>query len=581
MTVDAVSINQVFLANRMLKIPYFQRPYVWKEENWAKFYEDIADIAIAVSQGEDPETYFLGSIILKRGRFAGGQQLDVIDGQQRLTTIVLFMKALFLSLGRNDLFVRNFIREHLYGESSPILVPNHNDMNIYNQIIYSEVLHTESIDNECAMANAFAYFAKRILKSRNGEDPDYPVIPDELYNTIANYVRLVCIQVEREENAQKIFETINCTGIKLTTGEMLKNYLYDETRIEEYERTWKQVFEGTNLSYWNDKIVLGRLENTHIENFFYRYMLIKMQEPEIKRNLTASDIKNYRKQDGLFEKFKSLIEKNRLSVDTVITDVIETAGLYKSTFRSEVLDEALTSSRGLDRLVGLMYAQDSWTMTPYILYVLKTQPDHIERQRIFGYMETYLLRRTFCKSKNNNYSDLFSENLIGQQINTFEAFKTYVNANERGTLLMPSDEDIRLAIMNEDQKRNVGVLLYMLESKLNEGFTNSGHTNNFSSFVVEPVMPEKNNTSWSTASYTDDDRNRLTRTLGNYVILRDKLKGVDKKADWPRKREAMRERADGIQTSLIVTRGLETWTESTIEQRNKWFAQKVIEKWPI
>ena len=214
MTVDAVSINQVFLANRMLKIPYFQRPYVWKEENWAKFYEDIADIAIAVSQGEEPETYFLGSIILKRGRFAGGQQLDVIDGQQRLTTIVLFMKALFLSLGRNDLFVRNFIRENLNGESSPILVPNHNDKNIYNQIIYSEVLHTESIDNECAMANAFAYFAKRILKSRNGEDLDYPVIPNMLYDTIANYVRLVCIQVEREEKAQKIFETINCTGIK-------------------------------------------------------------------------------------------------------------------------------------------------------------------------------------------------------------------------------------------------------------------------------------------------------------------------------------------------------------------------------
>ena len=581
MKVDEVSINQVFLSNRTLKIPYFQRPYVWKEENWAKFYEDIADIAITVSQGEEPETYFLGSIILKQGKFAGGQELDVIDGQQRLTTIVLFMKALFLSLGRNDLFVRNFMRENLLGETSPILVPNHNDMNIYNHIIYSEVLHTESIDKECAMANAFAYFANRIVKSRNGEDSDYPVTPVDLYSTVADVVRLVCIQVEREENAQKIFETINCTGIKLTTGEMLKNYLYDETRIDEYERTWKQVFEGANLSYWNDKIVLGRFENTHIENFFYRYMLVKMQDPEIKRNLTASDIKNYRKQDGLFEKFKSLIEKNNLSVDSVIADVIDSAKLYMSTFRSEVLDEALTGSMGLDRLVGLMYVQDSWTMTPYILYVLKTQPNRIECQKIFGYMETYLIRRTFCKSKNNNYSDLFSENLIGQQINTYEAFKAYVNANERGSLLMPSDEDIEWAIMNEDQKRNVGVLLYMLESKLNGAFSDSEHTNSFSSFVAEPVMPEKNNASWSTAAYSDDDRNRLTRTLGNYVILRDKLKSVDKKAAWPRKREAMKERADGIETSLIVTRGLEAWTENTIEARNKWFAQRVIEKWPI
>ena len=135
MKVDEFAINQVFLPNRTLKIPYFQRPYVWKIENWKKFYEDIADITMTVSEGEEPETYFLGSIILKKGKFAGGQQLDVIDGQQRLTTIVLFMKALFLSLGRNDFFNQAFMQQSLLGETKPILVPNHNDSIIYQKII--------------------------------------------------------------------------------------------------------------------------------------------------------------------------------------------------------------------------------------------------------------------------------------------------------------------------------------------------------------------------------------------------------------------------------------------------------------
>ena len=94
MKVDEVSINQVFLTNRTLKIPYFQRPYVWTKPNWEKFYNDVAEIAIAINEGDEPETYFMGSIILKKGKFAGGQHLDVIDGQQRLSTIVLFMKAL-------------------------------------------------------------------------------------------------------------------------------------------------------------------------------------------------------------------------------------------------------------------------------------------------------------------------------------------------------------------------------------------------------------------------------------------------------------------------------------------------------
>ncbi|MCQ2200669.1 MAG: DUF262 domain-containing HNH endonuclease family protein [Bacteroidales bacterium] len=582
MKVDEVSINQVFLANRTLKIPYFQRPYVWKEENWAKFYEDIADIAIAVTQGEEPETYFMGSIILKKGKFSGGQQLDVIDGQQRLTTIVLFMKALFLSLGRNDFFTQNFMQQSLLGESKPILIPNHNDTAIYHQLISADVLRSDSINKESAMANAFAYFASRIIKSRDGSDEDYSITPSDLYNTIVNYVRLVCIQVEKDENAQKIFETINCTGIKLTTGEMLKNYLYDETRVDDYERTWMRVFEGKNMSYWNDDIVLGRLESNHIQNFFYRYMLIKMQEPDIKRNLSTSEIKSYRKQDGLFEKFKSLIEKNNLSIDTMIEDVVACAKLYMETFKKDTLEDALTKYTGIERLVWLMYAQDSWTMTPYILYVLKNQPDARERQKIFGYMETYLVRRTFCKSKNNNYSDLFSENLIGQEVNTFDKFKAYVNdINSRGALLIPSDAEMINAIMNGDQKRSVTILLYMLESKLNDGFTDSDYINDYSSFVAEQVMPEKNNSTWGSPTYSDEDRERLTKTIGNYVLLRGKLKTADKTAAWPRKRDAMKERATSVVTSAVVERGLATWTEEIIERRNQWFAEKAIEAWPL
>lgn len=583
MKVDEVAINQVFLPNRTLKIPYFQRPYVWKTENWKKFYEDIAEIAITVSEGDEPETYFLGSIILKQGKFAGGQQLDVIDGQQRLTTIVLFMKALFLSLGRNDFFNQNFMRQSLLGETQSILVPNHNDTIIYQKIISSDVLRTESIDNTSDMANAFAYFADRILKSRRGEDEEYNVSPEKLYETVTNYVRLVCIEVNNNENAQKIFETINCTGIRLTTGEMLKNYLYDETRVEEYERTWKRVFEGQNISYWNNDIVLGRLVSSHIQNFFYRYMLIKMQEPEIKRNLTATEIKSYRKQDGLFEKFKSLIEKNNLSIDSIIEDVVDCAKLYMDTFKLNLLDEALTKYPGIERLVGLMYAQDAWTMTPFVLYILKNQNDSRERQKIFGYMETYLIRRTFCKSKNNNYSDLFSENLIGQEVKTFEAFKAYVNDEKnRGALLMPSDDDLKTAIMNEDQKRNASVLLYMLESKINDDFTESTEfTNGFTSFITEQVMPEKDNSAWSTPRYTQEDRDRLTKTIGNFVLLRDKLKSADKRAVWMQKREAMKDKAKEIDTSAVVTRGLTSWSEETIEKRNEWFSQKAVEAWPL
>ena len=237
MKVDAISINQVFLNNRVLKIPFFQRGYVWNEANWQRFFDDIAHGA-SLLDTETPEKYFLGSIILKDAGFKNGfHQFDVIDGQQRLTTIVMFMKALYLALGRNDIFRNGFMQMSLSGESKPILVANYNDLRVYNEIVELEALKTEPIaDNR--LAKAFSYFAKRILAAANPTDGSAPISLPALLNSVINYVRLVSIEVQEGENAQKIFETINCTGIKLTTGELLKNYLFDESDRDTFERTW-------------------------------------------------------------------------------------------------------------------------------------------------------------------------------------------------------------------------------------------------------------------------------------------------------------------------------------------------------
>lgn len=135
MDVKAVSINQVFLGNRILKIPFFQRGYVWNESNWKQFFDDLTNIAGLINEKGVPEVYFLGSIIIKDAGRKGKQQFDVIDGQQRLTTIVLFMKALCLALNRNDLFNSYFMQTSLFDEIKPILITNYNNQQVYNKII--------------------------------------------------------------------------------------------------------------------------------------------------------------------------------------------------------------------------------------------------------------------------------------------------------------------------------------------------------------------------------------------------------------------------------------------------------------
>ena len=112
MEARTISINGVIQRNTLLRIPYFQRRYVWGEEDWRRFAIDME------STLDSDRCYFLGAIILKeepvtmldRRNGIAKRQL-VIDGQQRLTTLSIFMKVLHMMVGKNEDFVNQFLPE--------------------------------------------------------------------------------------------------------------------------------------------------------------------------------------------------------------------------------------------------------------------------------------------------------------------------------------------------------------------------------------------------------------------------------------------------------------------------------------
>ena len=581
MEVDEVTFDRVFLSSRILKIPFFQRGYVWCEDNWRKFFDDLVEVAQDIEETGSAKDYFIGSIILKMSKDGESEIADVIDGQQRLTTMVLFMKALCLAMNKDFVFKQKFYQTQmdLDNEPEPILMPNYTDKVIYHSILQKEILKSTT-QSENKMAQAFAYFAKRIVDSRDVAREDH-VSLKMLYDAFTKKVRMVVIEVSAEEDAQKIFETINCTGIKLTTGEMLKNYLFDDNCVEEYEKIWRPVFEVNHQNYWESAITKGRQSDSHIENFFYHYMLIKVLQPEIKEKLSATERKNYRKKSGLYEKFCNLIQKCKIAKEDEVKDIVKFATLYVNTFKADTLEECAPSCFGVRRLAYFMFMTNTWTAVPYILYILSTVENENERVRIFQYMEIYLMRRMICKGKNNSYSDLFSENLIGSQISTFEGFKKYVNdAENRGNLLMPSDAAVLEAVSSNDLKSDAGVILYMLESKLNRNFSKSERNNCYQTMTKEQVMPSKIDDVWTLGErFSDEEHIALSNTLGNYVLLREKLSSKMKAAAWRDKRRSIKELAADMDLSNISENP--QWTEKEIQFRNEGLGKKILEAWPM
>lgn len=117
----------------------------------------------------------------------------------------------------------------------------------------------------------------------------------------------------------------------------------------------------------------------------------------------------------MFNNYKSLINNYNINKDEFIYTIVDYADIYHNSLPTDTLKETITSDLSVRRLRNIMFASKSWTLVPYLLYVLKNVTDGKEQKKIFGYLESYIMRRMICKTSNNNYSDFFSENLIGQE----------------------------------------------------------------------------------------------------------------------------------------------------------------------
>lgn len=282
MNAGKININGIFNGARKLEVPFYQRAYVWDEEQWDRLLEDLAYITATNN------TYFIGSIILKQAKVNTWEVVSdkkiVVDGQQRLTTLMLFYKALCLLTNTMDKFNSLFKLED--GSLSLCLGLNDEEsLKIVMKQDKPEIIANN--DNISNIIPAFNYFITHIVP--------------EKYNRIRINQNLlfVCIDLDEGEDEQQIFDAINSLGVRLTTAELLKNYFYSRESIKEYEDNWVSVFEKDTeaKTYWNYEFEAGRITRSMIDVFFDSYFHLFVQDTKYK--VSAEDKILYDRVDNL------------------------------------------------------------------------------------------------------------------------------------------------------------------------------------------------------------------------------------------------------------------------------------------
>ena len=566
-------IASIFNGHRVLEVPFYQRSYVWKIEQWQRFLEDMEFITHC------NQDYFLGSVILKQQMTDMGESNDhrtIIDGQQRFTTLALFAKSLCLKTNDIDTFNQHFtVRNKKKGTKSLALIHSLNDRADFEKILALE----EDVPIEDAhsnILNCYNFFQENI----NIEKLDI--------DTLMAHIVFIAIELQQQDDEQVIFDTINSLRVRLTTAELLKNYFFTEAHREEYEQFWMPIFEKDRdvINYWDSTVSAGRMRRSNIDAFFAAYLNIKIHDPKI--GVDAEHKAIYRRADSIFSNYKDLINTYRLDKKDLLWEIMEYAEIYKSNINPDIDSVELPGKPCVERINFLISVMDNSTMLPYVLYVLRNVRSASERNLIFGYLESYIVRRQLCKSENNSYSDLFSENLVGNQILTLEALKDYIeNKGEIQALSLPNDERIRESLLDTDHPNKRGLaILFLMETRLRSGRPHATKLYPFEEYSLEHLMPKKYEKNWPLIDgYDEDARKFLINTLGNMAILPQRLNSSISNAKWKVKKEGNKKQ-NGIAyyaSDLVTLKNVikkKDWNETTIIERAEWLAEVAVRIWP-
>ena len=243
------------------RIPRFQRDYSWGEDEWDDLWQDILGTIV---EGGEP-AHYMGYLVLQS---ADDRIFDVIDGQQRLTTLSIIVLAALKNLqrlideGKDPDRTRqrlDQLRQTYIGYLDPVtLVPrskltlNRNNDNYYQTYLVplAEHLPQRRIRaSEPGLRRSFEWFDRRVrdyIKAK--PSADVGMIIAQLIESMSDRLFFTVITVTDELNAYKVFETLNARGVRLSATDLLKNYLFSVLhRQREHEHELKNLEDRWNM----------------------------------------------------------------------------------------------------------------------------------------------------------------------------------------------------------------------------------------------------------------------------------------------------------------------------------------------
>jgi hypothetical protein len=615
------SLLQVFGAPARYTVPLFQRPYVWnRETEWEPLWDDISNLAdrVLIADPNKPIAgHFLGTVVLEQAQTLTGSigRREIIDGQQRLTTLQILLTAAqhalrrleavaagqadeasvkATSLAARQIAILTANTAYFEEEEKYKVWPTNDDREAFREVMDAtepDVL----IKQANRMAEAYRFFLGAV-GAWLAHSTHAAARPTSLAAALQNHLRLIVLDLDDSDEPQAIFETLNAHGTPLLPADLIKNWLLWEaarqnlTNIEELYQTWWRAFDRDPI-YWRTNVGTGHAARPRVDTFLQNWLTRRTGDAVAAKHLYDRFIQHVapRQPDGP--------SSTCCDIPALMADI------YHDGLRYREIEEPVGSTRFhifLRRLASI----DIVVFHPVLLALMgRTGSDTADRDAAAIALESYLVRRIVCWEQTRGYNDVMRSLLLAikaldPMAPAAPAITKALAEQSAEAYRWPDDGKFRgswVANRFYGQGGYRRARLLMILQALEEHYQREGVKGepivsfDFSGLEIEHILPQQWEQNWPLPSGDTAvaDRERRLHAIGNLTLVTGKLNPSLSNAAWldgpddkRGKRSALDEHSKLQLNARLVKKWPIAWNEAMVDERASILFEAARQIWP-
>lgn len=563
----ASTMVEIFEKEACYRSPLFQRQYVWGKPQISELWDDITQIVEGVESSR-----FLGAVVFdikSAGRAFNADDIQIIDGQQRLSTIYFFIIQFGLLAAKHglndvakDLFEKYVLIQKTKQRGEPKILPTLLDLRQLNNVLreipenYSVKALFDHGDKSGRIKDANLEIAKLIEKSCLDENNNFS---SELFEkhliVLLEKLQVVTIYLGDDQDPHQVFDSLNAKGIKLESKDLIRNLVFQKT-LEDPEAT-----EMVYRSYW---LPVEESMGDHFENYFFPFAL--SDTPSTTKSKMLTTLKTRWKDWNAKEIIKDIKRHSDIYLCFVGNDAQFT----------EVQQRHELSARTMDAIESLKGIKMPTSVFPFIFRLFSLMTSEKLKQDTFAtyleLIESFLVRRAICGYEPTGLHALFKDifNKIGDKGNHNSPALFLAIVAENKTIVFPDNEMFFEAICNKPlYSRKISKYVIV---EYENGFDGDPISHS-QPMTIDHVMPQNSN-NWEVDEY---DHKHFSDTWGNLVPLSSPSNSKKSNRNWDETQIIYRD--ETIYRTPKTIANLKEWNIDTIKKRGADIATWACERW--